>query len=77
VSSAGIDLICRFEGFLDHIYRDAAGYPILSYGHLLRPVAGRNGTQKRSIFTIEQMREHVAAPPLPNDGAATPPAFCP
>lgn len=36
ISSRGLDLIAQFEGFVDHIYKDAAGHPTIGYGHLLK-----------------------------------------
>lgn len=32
----GIELIKRFEGFEPRIYLDAAGYPTIGFGHLVR-----------------------------------------
>jgi len=37
ITREGLNLIKRFEGFESHIYKDAAGYPTIGYGHLLRP----------------------------------------
>lgn len=39
-SPTGLALIQRFEGFEPQIYTDAAGYPTIGYGHLIR--AGEN-----------------------------------
>ena len=36
ISKEGIDFIAHFEGFRSEIYRDAAGYPTIGYGHLLK-----------------------------------------
>ena len=36
ISKNGVNLIKRFEGFESEIYLDAAGYPTIGYGHLLR-----------------------------------------
>lgn len=36
ITKNGINLIKRFEGFESKIYLDAAGYPTIGYGHLLR-----------------------------------------
>ena len=36
ITKDGLSLIKRFEGFGPHIYKDAAGYPTIGYGHLLR-----------------------------------------
>jgi lysozyme len=36
-SAAGVAFICSHEGFVDHVYRDAAGIPTIGYGHVLRP----------------------------------------
>lgn len=37
ITTDGIDLIKRFEGFSSKTYLDAAGLPTIGYGHLLRP----------------------------------------
>ena len=37
LSTEGLDLVKRSEGFRDRIYRDAAGFPTIGYGHLVRP----------------------------------------
>ena len=37
ITRDGLNLIKRFEGFEPEIYIDAAGYPTIGYGHLLRP----------------------------------------
>jgi lysozyme len=36
VNHRGIQLIKQFEGFEPKIYLDAAGYPTIGYGHLVR-----------------------------------------
>jgi len=36
VTRHGIEFIKRFEGFEPKIYLDAAGYPTIGYGHLVR-----------------------------------------
>jgi lysozyme len=36
ITQDGINLIKRFEGFEPEIYLDAAGFPTIGYGHLLR-----------------------------------------
>jgi GH24 family phage-related lysozyme (muramidase) len=35
ITQAGLDLICRFEGFSPVIYLCPAGYPTIGYGHLI------------------------------------------
>ncbi|MEQ1788846.1 MAG: lysozyme [Rickettsiales bacterium] len=35
ITQAGLDLICRFEGFSPIIYLCPAGYPTIGYGHLI------------------------------------------
>jgi lysozyme len=37
LSTEGLDLVKRSEGFRDRIYRDVAGFPTIGYGHLVRP----------------------------------------
>lgn len=53
-SRYGIALIKRFEGFEPHIYNDAAGYPTIGYGHLIRPQedfsAGISKTQAEALL---------------------------
>lgn len=36
-SPNGLDLIKASEGFVDHVYQDAAGLDTIGYGHLVRP----------------------------------------
>lgn len=36
-SDRAINFIADFEGFVGKIYKDAAGYPTIGYGHLLKP----------------------------------------
>jgi lysozyme len=36
ITRKGVDLIKQFEGFEPKIYLDAAGYPTIGYGHLVR-----------------------------------------
>lgn len=47
----GIELIKRFEGFEPRIYLDAAGYPTIGFGHLVREYereAFQNGISEAS-----------------------------
>lgn len=37
ISERGLNLIIHFEGFSPVVYRDAAGFPTIGYGHLIRP----------------------------------------
>lgn len=37
ITSNGLQLIKRFEGFSPTIYLDAAGLPTIGYGHLIKP----------------------------------------
>jgi len=37
ITQEGLNLIKEFEGFEPTIYEDAAGYPTIGYGHLIRP----------------------------------------
>lgn len=46
ITQDGLNLIKQFEGFEPEIYLDAAGYPTIGYGHLIRKDEGdmyRNG----------------------------------
>lgn len=36
ISANGLKLIQRFEGFEGEVYVDAAGYPTIGYGHLIK-----------------------------------------
>lgn len=36
ITKQGLELIKRFEGFEPEVYLDAAGYPTIGYGHLIR-----------------------------------------
>ena len=36
-SDRGINFIAEFEGFEPKIYKDAAGYPTIGFGHLIKP----------------------------------------
>ena len=36
VSEEGLELIKHHEGFVPHIYLDAAGFPTIGYGHLIK-----------------------------------------
>ena len=47
ITQNGLNLIKRFEGFEPHIYKDAAGYSTIGYGHLLR--AGESELFKNGI----------------------------
>ncbi len=38
LSTEGLDLIKKSEGFRDRVYRDVAGFPTIGYGHLIKPV---------------------------------------
>lgn len=43
-STAGMDLLKRSEGFRNRVYRDAAGFPTIGYGHRLHhPESFPNG----------------------------------
>lgn len=37
ITQEGLNLIKEFEGFEPTVYEDAAGYPTIGYGHLIRP----------------------------------------
>lgn len=55
-SSTGLQLIQRFEGFEPQLYRDAAGYLTIGYGHLLREDESfRKGiSQKQAEHLLQQ-----------------------
>lgn len=52
-NQAGIDLIKRWEGFVPHVYKDAAGYPTIGYGHLIK--AGEHFASRISEGYAEQL----------------------
>ncbi len=37
LSTEGLDLIKKSEGFRDRVYLDVAGFPTIGFGHLIRP----------------------------------------
>jgi len=37
VSDDGRKLVKKYEGFFPFVYKDAAGYPTIGFGHLMRP----------------------------------------
>jgi hypothetical protein len=39
LSVEGLELIKKFEGFRDHVYRDVAGFPTIGYGHPSNPMS--------------------------------------
>lgn len=40
ITKEGLELIKHFEGFEPEVYLDAAGYPTIGYGHLIRKDEG-------------------------------------
>lgn len=54
LSSAGLSLIMRFEGYSATVYADAAGLPTIGYGHLL-------GTAEMARFSVGIDREPARA----------------
>ena len=40
ITKEGLNLIKEFEGFESEVYLDAAGYPTIGYGHLIRKDEG-------------------------------------
>lgn len=36
LSQRGVEFIAGFEGFVDHVYRDAVGIPTIGFGHVVR-----------------------------------------
>tara|TARA_B100001123_G_scaffold433417_1_gene558101 strand:+ start:4504 stop:4944 length:441 start_codon:yes stop_codon:yes gene_type:complete len=40
ITKEGLELIKQFEGFEPEVYLDAAGYPTIGYGHLIRKEEG-------------------------------------
>jgi lysozyme len=66
LSEEGLELIKKFEGFRDHVYRDVAGFPTIGYGHLVKPTesfpAGLTEPQAAAILAtdVQQAEEAVA-----------------
>lgn len=62
VSPVGLDLIKRFEGFEPHIYNDAAGYPTIGYGHLIRPQEdfSQGISKTQAEWLLQQDVQHAA-----------------
>jgi len=53
LSSAGMELIKKSEGFRDRVYLDVEGYPTIGYGHrLIHPETFRNGITESQGTTI-------------------------
>lgn len=36
ISDAGLDLICKFEGFSPTVYKDIAGHDTIGFGHMVK-----------------------------------------
>lgn len=51
ISETGLALIARFEGFVPHVYKDAAGLATIGYGHLL--LAGEAARYAQGIDQAE------------------------
>jgi len=72
-SPAGYDIVKRYEGFVPVVYIDAAGYPTIGYGHLIKPSEKFTGalTPDRAVALLRSdMRfaetgvNKLARPPL-------------
>lgn len=64
VSENGLALIRHFEGFVPHIYQDAAGIATIGYGHVLRPgenAAFENGIEKQAAEKLLMQDVAIAA----------------
>jgi lysozyme len=64
LSSAGMELIKKSEGFRDHVYLDVEGYPTIGYGHrLIHPETFPNGITEAQGTAIlyNDVREAVQA----------------
>jgi len=55
LTTTGIDLIKRFEGFRDRIYLDEANKPTIGYGHLIKPDEKFNQPMQEH-FALELLR---------------------
>ncbi|WP_196807282.1 lysozyme [Candidatus Solirubrobacter pratensis] len=65
VSDSGVALIKRFEGFVDHPYRDAVGVWTIGYGHTsgVGPNS-KNITEKQATALLKTDLNHKYAPPV-------------
>jgi lysozyme len=72
-SAAGMELLKRSEGFRTRVYRDAAGFPTIGYGHrLLHPESFPNGIDEpqaanllaSDVCQAEQAVERLVEVPL-------------
>jgi|SRR5580704_9392140 lysozyme len=53
LSTEGLELIKRFEGFRDQLYIDVAGFPTIGYGHrVVPPESFLNGVSEPHAATI-------------------------
>ena len=62
VSSNGLDLVKRSEGFVAHVYADQAGLPTIGYGHLIsRQELGLAVPEKETPETLAAWRAAALA----------------
>jgi len=63
MTDAGLDFLCRQEGFRPRPYRDQAGKPTIGYGHLIR--AGETFdviNQDKALLLLRLDMERIAIP---------------
>lgn len=60
-SPKGIELIKLAEGFVNHVYRDAAGLDTIGYGHLVRPNESYENLVLTMLEATELLQHDVAA----------------
>lgn len=72
-SEAGYELVKRYEGFVPVKYIDAAGFPTIGYGHLIRPgevFEGALSPERAKALLVADMRtsergvNKLVGPPL-------------
>lgn len=76
LSTEGLDLIKRFEGFRSQVYLDVAGFPTIGYGHRLLPhesfPSGIDDTQATAILAGDVRQAEQAVERLVNVALSQP-----
>jgi len=61
LSTAGLELLKRSEGFRSRVYLDVAGFPTIGYGHrLLHPESFPNGIAEQQAANLLASDVHDA-----------------
>jgi lysozyme len=68
VSPAGLELIARFEGFVDHVYRDAVGVETIAFGEtrhdIINAYRGKRISRSEGLRLLKQRVDRDYAPPV-------------